>query len=92
MDDWFRQSCMKQMGWRPSMNKRKSEPIRRPLGRVRIMLFRLQEAGIHLNKRTFAATVTRLRKRAGMTQSVLASRLHVSDKTISKWETGVSQT
>lgn len=42
-----------------------------------------------MNKRTFAATVAMLRKRTGMTQSTLAERLHVSDKTISKWETGM---
>ena len=37
MDGSLRQSCMKQMGWRPSMNKRQSERIKRPLRRVRII-------------------------------------------------------
>lgn len=32
-----------------------------------------------------------LRKEHSMTQKELAQRLGVSDKTISKWETGVSQ-
>lgn len=32
----------------------------------------------------------RLRKERGMTQRELAEKLHVSDKTISKWERGVS--
>lgn len=41
MDDWFRQSKMKQMGCRPSMNIRKPEPIRYPHRRFRIILFRL---------------------------------------------------
>lgn len=42
-----------------------------------------------MNKKTFAATIVQLRKRAGMTQSALAKRLNVSDKTVSKWETGL---
>lgn len=32
------------------------------------------------------------RKELGLTQRTLAEKLNVSDKTISKWETGVSQT
>lgn len=43
MDDLLRQSYMKQMGWRPSMNRRQSEQIRRSLRRVRNMLLRLRE-------------------------------------------------
>ena len=31
------------------------------------------------------------RKELGMTQQQLADKLYVSDKVISKWETGVSQ-
>ena len=33
----------------------------------------------------------RLRKEKGMTQKQAAERLQVSDRTISKWERGVSQ-
>ena len=32
-----------------------------------------------------------LRKERGLTQREVAQRLHISDKTVSKWETGVSQ-
>lgn len=32
------------------------------------------------------------RKEQGMTQAVLAEMLGISDRAISKWETGVSQT
>ena len=37
------------------------------------------------------AAIKGLRERNGMTQLQLAERLGVSDKTVSKWETGVSQ-
>lgn len=33
-----------------------------------------------------------MRKEKGMTQRQLADELLISDKTVSKWETGVSQT
>lgn len=33
-----------------------------------------------------------LRKEHGMTQLQLAEQMHISDKTVSKWERGVSQT
>ena len=45
-----------------------------------------------LDKQKFGAFVTELRKEQGMTQKELASRLYLSDKAVSKWETGVSQT
>ncbi len=32
------------------------------------------------------------RKQRGLTQRQLADKLGISDKTISKWETGISQT
>lgn len=36
--------------------------------------------------------IAKLRKEKGMTQRELADRLCISDKTVSKWECGVSQT
>ena len=36
------------------------------------------------------AFVFQLRKKKGMTQKQLADQLHISDKAVSKWETGVS--
>ena len=34
--------------------------------------------------------IEQLRKKSGMTQQVLAQKLDVTDKAISKWENGVS--
>ena len=41
-----------------------------------------------LDKRKFGAFVAALRKENGMTQKALAEKLFVSDKAVSKWETG----
>ena len=43
-----------------------------------------------LDKREFGAFVAALRKENGMTQKALAEKLFVSDKAVSKWETGGS--
>ena len=37
------------------------------------------------------ALIAQLRKEQGLTQKQLADQLHISDRTISKWERGVSQ-
>ena len=36
------------------------------------------------------ALIAQLRKEQGLTQKQLAEQLHISDRTISKWERGVS--
>jgi len=43
-----------------------------------------------LDKRQFGAFVASLRKEKGFTQKELARKLFLSDKAVSKWETGVS--
>lgn len=44
-----------------------------------------------LDRKKFGAFVSELRKEKGYTQKDLAQKLLISDKAISKWETGVSQ-
>ena len=41
-----------------------------------------------MNTYITAATVRELREKRGLTQAQLAEMLHISDKTVSKWETG----
>jgi len=41
-----------------------------------------------MNKTSFGANIMRLRRKKNITQCRLAEKLNVSDKTISKWETG----
>ncbi len=41
-----------------------------------------------MNAKTFGQTLVKLRKKKGITQSELAEMLSISDKTVSKWETG----
>ena len=41
-----------------------------------------------MDKNTIGATILAKRKEHGWTQKELAEKLHVTDKTISKWETG----
>lgn len=43
-----------------------------------------------MDAKSIGYTIAALRRRQKMTQSELAQRLKVSDKTISKWENGVS--
>ncbi len=44
----------------------------------------------NIDKEKFGAFVAHLRKEKGLTQREVADRLHLSDKAVSKWETGQS--
>lgn len=44
-----------------------------------------------MNQYVTGGMIRKLRERKNLTQSQLAERIGVSDKTVSKWETGVSQ-
>lgn len=45
-----------------------------------------------MDSKLIGAKIVKLRKEKAYTQAALAERLNVSHKTISRWETGVSQT
>ena len=45
-----------------------------------------------IDNEKFGKFITELRKEKNLTQKKLADQLFVSDKTVSKWERGVSQT
>ncbi|RHT97458.1 helix-turn-helix domain-containing protein [Clostridium sp. AM27-28] len=45
-----------------------------------------------MNQYLTGAVIKKLREENQLTQAELSEKLNVSDKTISKWETGVSQT
>lgn len=45
-----------------------------------------------IDKEKFGALISTPRKEKGYTQKEIAQQLYVSDKAVSKWETGVSQT
>lgn len=44
-----------------------------------------------IDKEQFGGFVAQLRKEKGLMQKELAEKLYVSDKAVSKWERGVSQ-
>ena len=44
-----------------------------------------------IDRAAFGAFVSQLRREKGLTLRQLAETLHISDKAVSKWETGVSQ-
>lgn len=43
-----------------------------------------------LNSNEFGAKIADLRKKKGLTQTQLAEMLNISNKTVSRWETGGS--
>ena len=45
-----------------------------------------------MDEKKVGARIAKMRMDAGLTQAALAEKLGVSDKTVSKWENGVSQT
>ena len=45
----------------------------------------------HIDKQAFGTFVAMLRKEKGITQKELAERLFLSDKAVSKWESGASE-
>ena len=57
-----------------------------------IMLIDESVNGGNMTSESIGKFMCELRKEIGMTQKEMANKLGVSDKTISKWETGVSQT
>ena len=44
----------------------------------------------HMDQYVTGAVIRALREKAKLTQAQLAEKLNVSDKAVSKWETGVS--
>ncbi len=44
-----------------------------------------------MDNRQMGQFICTLRREQGLTQKALAQRLHVTDKAVSKWERGVSQ-
>ena len=44
-----------------------------------------------MDSERIGGVILRLRRERGLTQRQLAERLHVTDKAVSKWERGVSQ-
>ena len=45
-----------------------------------------------MDQQKTGALIARRRKEKGLTQKELAERLHISDRTVSKWERGEYQT
>ena len=45
-----------------------------------------------MDSKKIGKVIAKRRKEKGLTQRELGERLHVTDRAVSKWETGVSQT
>lgn len=45
-----------------------------------------------MTNRSMADVISSRRKELGMTQKELADKLNITDKAVSKWERGISQT
>ena len=57
-----------------------------------VPLYHQMNGGIHMNQLVTGKFIALKRKQKNLTQEQLAEKLGVSNKTISKWETGVSKT
>lgn len=44
-----------------------------------------------MDAKSFGVFLAQTRRERGLTQSALAEQLHVTDKAVSRWERGVSQ-
>ena len=55
-----------------------------------VPLYHQMNGGIHMNQLVTGKFIADERKKKGYTQRQLAEQLGISDKTISKWERGVS--
>ena len=60
-----------------------------PIGRP-MVFYTQKESEIKMNNYITGSTIKSLREKQNITQSQLAEKLSVSDKAVSKWETGVS--
>ena len=52
----------------------------------------ITKGGSWMNQKKTGEFLKHLRKEKGLTQEQLAERFYVSSRTVSRWETGVSQT
>ena len=52
-------------------------------------MIRTEKEGFTLDQQKFGVFLRQLRREKGMTQEQLAERLCVSNRSISRWETGV---
>ena len=60
--------------------------------RVDIIAIVTREGGDYMDARKFGAFIAENRKAKNMTQAELAAKLQVTDKAVSRWERGASQT
>lgn len=53
--------------------------------------YQIRREAIEMDQKKTGSFIASLRKKKGLTQQELADRLSISNKTVSKWECGVSQ-